>query len=46
MIGFEEATAFTEWMLTYIATSCRSTRTDFSPRIYYTCTRAARAMTT
>lgn len=37
VIGFEEATAFTEWMLTYIATSCRSTRTDFSPRIYYTC---------
>ena len=37
VIGFEEATQFTPWMLTYIATSCRSVRTDFSPRIYYTC---------
>lgn len=37
VIGFEEATTFTEFMLTYISTSCRSVRTDFSPRIYYTC---------
>ena len=37
VIGFEEATSFTEFMLTYIATSCRSVRADFSPRIYYTC---------
>lgn len=37
VIGFEEATQFTEFQMRYIATSNRTTRTDFSPRIYYTC---------
>ena len=37
VIGFEEATSFTPWMLDFISTSNRSTRTDFKPRIYYTC---------
>lgn len=37
VIGFEEATQFTEYQMQYISTSNRSTRTDFSPRIYYTC---------
>ena len=37
VVGFEEATSFTPFMLDYISTCNRSTRTDFSPRIYYTC---------
>jgi len=37
VIGFEEATQFTEFQMQYISTSNRTTRTDFSPRIYYTC---------
>lgn len=37
VIGFEEATSFTPFMLDYISTANRSTRTDFKPRIYYTC---------
>jgi phage terminase large subunit len=37
VIGFEEATLFTEWQLTFIATCARNVRTDFMPRLYYTC---------
>lgn len=37
VIGFEEATQFTPFQMQYISTSNRTTRTDFSPRIYYTC---------
>ena len=37
VIGFEEATQFTEMQMRYLSTSCRSTRTDFKPRLYYTC---------
>ena len=37
VIGFEEATSFTEFQMTYIATCNRTVRTDFKPRIYYTC---------
>lgn len=37
VIGFEEATLFTEFQMTYIATCNRTTRNDFTPRIYYTC---------
>ncbi len=36
VIGYEEATQFTEFIKDFIATSNRTTRTDFSPRIYYT----------
>lgn len=36
VICFEEATNFPEEWITFIATSLRTTRTDFSPRIYYT----------
>lgn len=36
VIGFEEATQFTEFMKDFIATSNRTTRKDFTPRIYYT----------
>lgn len=36
VMGFEEATQFTEFMKDFIATSNRTTRTDFTPRIYYT----------
>ncbi len=37
VIGFEEATNFKEeWIIT-ITSSARSTRSDFSPRVYYTC---------
>jgi phage terminase large subunit len=36
VIGFEEATHFTESMKDFIITSNRSTRTDFKPRVYYT----------
>lgn len=37
VIGFEEATQFTESQMQFITTCNRSTRTDFTPRIYYTC---------
>ena len=37
VIGFEEATNFEPDWLTFIATCLRTTRTDFAPRIYYTC---------
>ena len=37
VIGFEEATNFTESQMRNIATSNRNSRTDFSPRCYYTC---------
>lgn len=37
VIGFEEATQFTPFQMQYLSTSNRSTRTDFSPRMYYTC---------
>lgn len=36
-IIFEEATNFEEEWITFIATALRTTRTDFKPRIYYTC---------
>lgn len=36
VIGFEEATQFTEFIKDFIATSNRTTRKDFTPRIYYT----------
>lgn len=37
VIGFEEATNFREEWIVFISTCLRTTRTDFSPRIYYTC---------
>lgn len=37
VIGFEEATQFTPFQMQFIATSNRTTRTDFTPRMYYTC---------
>lgn len=37
VIGFEEATLFTEQMHEDLILCLRSTRTDFKPRIYYTC---------
>ena len=37
VIGFEEATNFREDWIVFISTCLRTTRTDFSPRIYYTC---------
>lgn len=37
VICFEEATQFTEMQMVKIATSNRTTRTDFKPRCYYTC---------
>lgn len=37
VIGFEEATNFTEYQMQFIGTCNRSIRTDFKPRIYYTC---------
>ena len=37
VIGFEEATHFKEEWMTFISTSLRTTKTYFSPRIYYTC---------
>lgn len=37
VIGFEEATHFKEDWLIFIATSLRTTKKGFSPRIYYTC---------
>ena len=36
VIGFEEATQFPEEWITFIRTSLRTTRTDFTPRVYYT----------
>lgn len=36
IIGFEEATHFTEFMKDFIVTSNRTTRTDIEPRVYYT----------
>ena len=37
VILFEEATLFTEGQLVFISTCARNTRSDFTPRIYYTC---------
>jgi phage terminase large subunit len=37
VIGMEEATLFTEAQMEFISTCNRSTRDDFSPRMYYTC---------
>ena len=37
VIGLEEATQFTETQMLYISTCNRSTRTDFKPRMYFTC---------
>lgn len=37
VIGLEEATHFTESQMQFITTCNRSVRTDFSPRMYYTC---------
>lgn len=36
-IFFEEATNLREEWITFIQTSLRTTRTDFKPRVYYTC---------
>ena len=36
VIGMEEATHFTEPQMQFLTTCNRSTRTDFSPRMYYT----------
>lgn len=37
VIGFEEATLFTKFQLDFIKSRARNVRTDFTPRIYYTC---------
>lgn len=37
VIGFEEATLFSESQIRFIRTCLRSTRADFFSRIYYTC---------
>lgn len=37
VIGFEEATHFKEEWIVFISTALRTTKTDFRPRIYYTC---------
>ena len=37
VIILEEATHFTEEQMTFLTTCNRSTRTDFAPRMYYTC---------
>ncbi len=37
VIGLEEATQFSESQVQFISTCNRSTRTDFKPRMYYTC---------
>lgn len=37
VIGFEEATHFKAEWIVFISTSLRTTKGDFSPRIYYTC---------
>lgn len=36
-IFLEEATQFTEFQASYLATCNRTTRADFTPRMYYTC---------
>jgi len=36
VIGMEEATHFTEYQRTFLTTCNRTTRTDFTPRMYYT----------
>lgn len=36
VVGFEEATLFTDTMIQFILTANRSTRPDFKPRAYYT----------
>lgn len=37
VVGLEEATHFTEAQMQFLTTCNRSVRTDFSPRMYYTC---------
>lgn len=37
VVGLEEATHFTEAQMQFLSTCNRSVRTDFSPRMYYTC---------
>lgn len=37
VIALEEATHFTESQMNFLTTCNRTTRTDFSPRMYYTC---------
>ena len=37
VIGLEEATHFTEAQMRFLTTCNRTTRKDFSPRMYYTC---------
>jgi phage terminase large subunit len=37
VIGLEEATTFTESQMQFITTCNRTTRSDFKPRMYYTC---------
>ena len=37
VIGFEEATHFKEEWIVFICTALRTTKTDFRPRVYYTC---------
>lgn len=37
VIGLEEATHFTEAQMQFLTTCNRSVRTDFTPRMYYTC---------
>lgn len=37
VVGLEEATTFTESQMQFITTCNRSTRSDFKPRMYYTC---------
>ena len=37
VIGLEEATHFTEKQMRFLTTCNRTTRKDFSPRMYYTC---------
>ena len=37
VIGLEEATHFTEEQMRFITTCNRTTRTDMTPRMYYTC---------
>ena len=37
VIGLEEATHFTESQMIFLTTCNRTTRTDFIPRMYYTC---------
>lgn len=37
VVGLEEATHFTESQMQFLTTCNRSVRTDFTPRMYYTC---------